>query len=199
MKYVNISAPILYKDRFEFDDSYVGVADRLFRMVNEYGVTTPVEQGGLSTANLIGIPGHVMPHTDPEFDPFLEWVSARIVYLQKQWKYERSFSNFISNSWFNEHWKGDWTDEHAHGPCIVCTAYIRKPDNSGNLLVRDPMTEIRTMEPMDINPWKTIPVQEGDVVFFPGWLRHKTEASDSTERRLTFTMNITPNYERRAF
>jgi hypothetical protein len=195
MKYVNISSPILYKDRFEFDERYVEKADELFRLVTKYSVDTPVERGGSSTANLYGIKEHRLPHTDPLFNPFLYWLDEKLAYLKKVWKYENSFPHFISNSWFNEHFRGDWTDEHAHGPCIVCTAYVRKPEDSGNLLVRDPLTEVRTSEPMDIQPWRLIPVEQGDVVFFPGWLRHKTEPSQSDTRRLTLTLNITPNYE----
>ena len=38
-------------------------------------------------------------------------------------------------------------------------------------------------------------VSEGDVVFFPSWLRHKTGYNDTNDRRLTLTMNITPDYK----
>ena len=195
MKYVNVSSPLVYRDSFPFDaTAHETLADSMFDMVAEHGVATTVEIGGRSTANLYGIKGHLMPHHHVTCEVFNNWLEQKLIYLRQAWKYE-NFPMFVSNSWYNEHYRGDWTDEHAHGPCVVCTAYIKKPDNSGNPLVRDPLTEVRTSEPMNIQPWRLIPVNEGDVIFFPGWLRHKTEPSESDERRLTLTFNITPQYE----
>ena len=47
---------------------------------------------------------------------------------------------------------------------------------------------------MNVEPWRRIDVSQGDVIFFPGWLRHKTEPNYTNERRLILSMNITPDH-----
>ena len=194
MKQVGVSYPYVYRDRFDFNtDEQVKIADQLFGLVNQYEVQTSIEHGGRSTANLVGVPGHHFPHNNDGNHTYINYLREKMMYLKQAWKYD-NYPFFISNSWYNEHYEGDWTDEHQHGPCVVATAYILKPEGSGELLIRDPLTEIRASEPMNVDPWRRINVSQGDVIFFPGWLRHKTEPNYTTGRRLILSMNITPDH-----
>ena len=72
------------------------------------------------------------------------------------------------------------------------SAYLDVPLNSGSILFRDPLHVIlrnSTSESAQ-NCWRIVPVSTGDVVIFPSWLRHRTEVSESTDRRLVWSLNI---------
>ena len=194
MKPVNVSHPIIYRDHFDFDvTQHSNIAEEMFGLVTKYDVTTSVEIGktARSTANTVGVPGYKYIANDVRMVPFVEYLKGKIQYLKQVWKID-DYPYFISNAWYNEHYEGDWTDEHAHGPCIVVSAYVQKPEGSGDLLVRDPMTEYRASELMNVEPWRRVSVSQGDVLFFPGWLRHKTEENNTSERRMILSLNITP-------
>ena len=197
MQAINISSPVVYKDRFDFNISeQVATADDLFEMVDKYGIESMLEEGGKSTADLYNIlaPSNRFPHNLPENAKYVIWLRKKMDYLRTAWRYE-GYPHFISNSWYNEHYQWDYTDEHHHGVGLTCTAYILKPEKSGDLWIYDPMTAVRAAEPISGNhPWRRINVTQGDVVFFPSWLRHKTGYNDTNNRRLTLTMNITPDY-----
>ena len=40
--------------------------------------------------------------------------------------------------------------------------------------------------------WEPIEVKTNDVIFFPGWLRHKTEKNNSDENRYVMSANMRP-------
>ena len=72
MKQVNVSYPVVYRDRFDFDVKLQQhFADELFKNVDKYEVQTSIEHGGKSTANLVGTPGHIFPH-DHEINAILK-------------------------------------------------------------------------------------------------------------------------------
>ena len=199
MKPINISAPIVYKDRFEWDvDEQIKAADELFDMVEQYDVESALEEGGRSTADLFEIlrPSEGYPHNMKVNAKYVTWLRRKMEYLRTAWRYD-AYPHFISNSWYNEHYKWDYTEEHNHGVGLTCTASILKPEHSGDLWIYDPMTAVRAAEPISGNhPWRRINVTQGDVVFFPGWVRHKTGYNDTDNRRLTLTMNFAPDYKR---
>ena len=199
MKPINISTPVVYKDRFEWDkEEQIKIADGLFDLVDQYNVDSALEEGGKSTADLYEIlkPSNAYPHNLKANAKYIVWLKQKMEYLRTAWRYDL-YPHFISNSWYNEHYKWDYTDEHHHGVGLTCTAYILKPEHSGDLMIYDPMTTVRAAEPISGNsPWRRINVTEGDVVFFPNWLRHKTGYNDTESRRLTLTMNFAPDYKK---
>ena len=71
------------------------------------------------------------------------------------------------------------TLEHTHGATpIVVSCYVRKDhQDSGNIMFRDPMFQTRAHEDnlQAHYPWRIIPVEQNDILIFPGWLEHKTE------------------------
>jgi hypothetical protein len=47
--------------------------------------------------------------------------------------------------------------------------------------------------PIDGHPkesWRSIPIEENDVLIFPGWLYHRTEESLTENPRITISMMI---------
>ena len=46
---------------------------------------------------------------------------------------------------------------------------------------------------LDNNLWKEVPVKTGDVLFFPGWINHRTQENTTNEERIVMTYNIDAN------
>ena len=101
----------------------------------------------------------------------------------------------VSESWINVHRKGGWTQAHHHqNACIAIAAYLEVPENSGNLLIENPLRPYKCSEPLSQNSedliWGPIEVETNDVLFFPGWLTHKTESNPTDNPRYVLSTNL---------
>jgi hypothetical protein len=38
--------------------------------------------------------------------------------------------------------------------------------------------------------WHAVDIEEGDVIIFPGWIKHRTEINQSNENRYVLTVNL---------
>ena len=72
------------------------------------------------------------------------------------------------------------------------------PEGSGNLQILNPLHTFKYAEPVDDgyemprqDHWIDIPVKTNDVIYFPGWLKHRTGANNSDSNRYVMTMNVT--------
>jgi uncharacterized protein (TIGR02466 family) len=102
--------------------------------------------------------------------------------------------------WANLHQYGQATGEHSH--CggaekahISVVYYLKKPSNSGNIMFTDPLEYIHKMTPVNLydetlnSMYKEIEAEQFDLVVFPSWLKHHTQASKSQEDRIAVSIN----------
>ena len=101
----------------------------------------------------------------------------------------------IDECWSNRHVKGSYTDLHSHSlHPLVISFYLKAPQNSGGIVFSNPMEYGLTHMPFNgsieekINT--SVYVESGDMLIFPGWLRHKTEVSYTDEERIVITFNL---------
>jgi len=143
--------------------------------------------GGKSSATKRGVD----PCHWDESQELMKWLEPRVMEIWEKWG--MPICELTAHGWVNWHPKGGWTEEHRHaGTHLAMVVYLKKPENSGNLLVRDPMSYHWAGFPATIErvgPWFPIKVEQGDVVFFPGFIEHKTEVNNSDEDRIVFTIN----------
>ena len=101
--------------------------------------------------------------------------------------YEPSFNTV----WANEHKRGHKTQVHNHsGSPIVGVYYFKVPENSGRLFFENPLEYHMCHEPRT-GPWvEYVDVQGGDLVMFPGYLKHGTEVSMSDDSRIVVAFNF---------
>ena len=135
------------------------------------------------------------PHLNRAFDDFYEWLyPIAMQIITKEWGLMRDFEYIIGNSWVNVHNKGGITNEHHHGSAVLVVAtYLNLPNNSGYIQFKDPNEYVKGFhlhEEIDDWCWKTVEARTGDVLLFPGWLRHRTQPSNSLENRWVLTTNI---------
>ena len=136
------------------------------------------------------------PHIMNEFKEFYKWLDniAQHIILN-EWGMFKGHEYKVSNSWVNFHGEGGATEKHHHGPTtLTSAAYLNMPEKGGYIQFRDPLEYHKGFYVKqyddEIYGWKTIPAVTGDVLLFPGYLRHRTQANTNpTEKRWVLTSN----------
>lgn len=100
--------------------------------------------------------------------------------------------------WANRHRRNSVTLEHMHGAQICGAYYLTYPPDSGRLIFRSPLEyalcgglQVDVAEATkDDASLHHVDIAAGDVVLFPGWLKHLTEPSRSDEDRVVVSFNM---------
>jgi uncharacterized protein (TIGR02466 family) len=133
----------------------------------------------------------------PECFELQQWLIEQSKVVWNLWGLQ-DLPRYAGRSWFNWHPKGAWTDEHDHGPThMVMAMYINQPANGGNIQFKDPSQYCWSAYPKAEEygyDWRTIAVETGDVLFFPGFMRHRTEVNESDDDRIVLSANITIDF-----
>lgn len=97
----------------------------------------------------------------------------------------------VHSSWANRHYRGNETLVHNHsGAPIVAVYYKSVPPYSGRLFFENPLEYHMTHEPRVKPVIHTVDVQSGDLVIFPGFMKHGTEVSQSDLPRDIISFNF---------
>lgn len=101
----------------------------------------------------------------------------------------------IDQCWANLHTRGSYTAPHSHSLMpMVASFYLEAPENSGDIVFTNPMEYSLTHIPynctIEDKTETAIHVTSGDLVMFPGWVRHRTRENLSNSRRIVVTFNI---------
>ena len=200
--------PTIFKKKYDIDFENklktkviecLKVADGFIKSMD---IPTPEKSGGVTSVVLSQNPQHPQPHEWPEFVQFEQFVMRSTVEVLRKWHCDPGVERAVMKSWINVHPQGAYTEEHNHhGVLMAVAAYLYVPPNGGNLLVKNPLTSYKFGEPLspayfsdvgaqDGLEWTPIKVETGDVLFFPGWLQHKTEKNMSKENRFVMSWNV---------
>ncbi len=182
--------PLIIKAHYDFD--WKTLKPVCQKMINntEHQVRIENENGKSSVYNRKD-----QPHMNTAFKSFYNWLNPIVEHIIKnEWGYEPNFEYRITNSWVNVHTKNGVTLEHHHGPAIAVVAtYLQIPENSGYIEYKDPLEYPKAMNmhyDLDGWAWKKVKAVTGDVLIFPGWIRHRTEHSNTNDERWVLTTNI---------
>lgn len=101
----------------------------------------------------------------------------------------------IDQCWSNIHKTGAFTLQHSHSLMpMVGSFYLKAGKNSGDLILTNPaeysITNIPFAKSIDQKIETSIKIRTGDLVFFPGYIRHKTGENFSGDDRIVITFNI---------
>jgi len=99
----------------------------------------------------------------------------------------------IQDTWANRYTTNSFIALHDHAVAPLAVAfYLKKPKDASNIIFVDqnistlqkqPYAETQTFE-------RELVVEEGDLVIFPGWVKHRTAPSASTQERIAICSNI---------
>lgn len=100
----------------------------------------------------------------------------------------------IFQIWANSTPKGGWIRSHSHGVVpLTGVLYLNSSPAHGNLIIENPMDQILMSQPLkyDIHDvYESIDVSSGDLVIFPGWMRHRVEKNTLDDERVILGMNF---------
>ena len=195
---------IIFKFNFEFN-SFKEKVDKYLKdskiLSTKYDWQDPENGDAITGVHFNNIPDTWdVPHNWDEFDKFNEYLKFVVPFLMHTWFHAPPCNMSVNESWINVHRKGGFTEAHHHqNATISVAAYLEVPEGSGKLLIENPLKPYKCSEPLgDLDLlWGPIEVETNDVLFFPGWVTHKTEKNKTDNPRYVLSTNLThlPNYD----
>ena len=109
--------------------------------------------------------------------------------------YFQGLEPFVFQLWANVTPQGGWVDSHLHGNMpFTGVVYVDASPEQGNIVIENPMDMILMSQP--IGPDVKYPMGEelsintGDLVMFPGYLKHSVKPNKTDKPRLILAFNI---------
>jgi uncharacterized protein (TIGR02466 family) len=121
-----------------------------------------------------------------------------LFYSKMYWKIldiDERLSPRIDQCWSNIHYSKSFTLHHSHSLMpMVGTFYLKAEKNSGDLILTNPaeysLTNIPFSKNIEEKIETSIKIKSGDLVFFPGYIRHRTGENFSNDERIVISFNI---------
>jgi len=136
----------------------------------------------------------IQPHTWSQLNDYMVFIKETTDKIWKDWELANDIERYVTSSHINCQLKGQSVREHAHpGVDIVAVGYVYASPGTGNIQFRDPMEYCWQNLPKDTHPrdnWRSIEIETDDVLFFPGFLNHKTEINQTDDPRWTINSMI---------
>lgn len=134
---------------------------------------------------------HEFPEETKELVEFIEQAA------REYWKicnyYEKATPKLLQ-LWCNKTPKGGWVDSHLHGPIpFTGVVYVDASPEQGNIIIENPLDMVIMAQPLadsDYPLGHEIAVNTGDVVLFPGYIRHRVKPNTTDRDRLILGFNI---------
>lgn len=185
---INPHGSYVHKAHFKFDWNVLRPVCKNLVDTTKHEVYL-VENGKSSVTNLR------QPHKMPEFKSYYDWLNKVVKEIAiERCGYHSHFKYKVGNSWVNYHNNTGKTLEHNHpNAFLVVAAYLNMPENGGYIEFKDPLEYHKGAHEHTNGKgwfWSEVPAVSGDVLIFPGWLRHRTQNNQSDSKRWVLTTNI---------
>ncbi len=145
-----------------------------------------------STINTYGIECHMQNWE--ETNQLVNAINPCIAEYWKELNYHPNIKPYIQEMWATISRKAGYVPSHFHGPTpITAVYYLDKTEGSGDLIIQHPLEALLGSQPINF-PFdefeQRMKIQQGDLIMFPGYIRHKTERNVSDDIRISIGMNI---------
>jgi uncharacterized protein (TIGR02466 family) len=109
--------------------------------------------------------------------------------------YHKELEPFVFQMWANKTPRDGYIDSHLHGNMpFTAVLYVDASPEQGNLLIENPLEMILMTQPIspDIKYpiGEEISVKSGDLIMFPGYIRHSVKPNNTDKPRLILGFNI---------
>lgn len=109
--------------------------------------------------------------------------------------YHKDLEPYVFQLWANKTPQGGYIDSHLHGNMpFTAVLYVDANPQQGNLILENPLEMVLMTQP--ISPEINYPIGEeiivssGDLVMFPGYIRHSVKPNTTDIPRLILGFNI---------
>lgn len=161
----------------------------LEQTVTDENNVTLMRDGALSSARVAE-----NLHRNPHFEDLVKFIHE---HAEKYWLhmgYDSKRLPRLKMLWGNIYPNGGYIEAHDHAPMpLVASFYVRKSPEASNIVFEHPLELLLKHQPLEglrdrseyFKMFETeVEVNQGDLVLFPGWLKHKTRSMPDTGDRI---------------
>lgn len=125
----------------------------------------------------------------------VNFVAERAKEYWKECNYYEGLTPYVMQMWANTTPKGGWIHSHLHSSMpFTAVVYIDASPDQGNLFLENPLDMLLMSQPIGPNvPYPMgdeIEINTGDLVMFPGWMKHSVKPNTTDRPRLMLGFNI---------
>jgi uncharacterized protein (TIGR02466 family) len=168
-------------------------------LISEYCLSLRQKDSGRFITNYGGWQSNKITHLSSELQPLLREVQNRFTPMKKLLGLKENVSLSIGSHWININGKNNFNIPHIHPFSLMSAVYYAKvPKNSGKLIFENPIQHhdyvivpdtVENYNSFNSGVWNVVP-EENDLLFFPSWLKHWVEPSETEEERISIAFNI---------
>ncbi len=130
----------------------------------------------------------------PELQGLVDFLNQHVKEYWKQLGYSKSLEPYVHNLWSNRSHDRSYIHSHIHSPMpIAGCVYLTANKEMGTFVLEDPNELLLRSQPVD-NPDVIaefeIEVTPGEVLMFPGYVRHRTKLNKTNQPRMTLPFVI---------
>jgi uncharacterized protein (TIGR02466 family) len=180
-----------YSKAYELKESLFTKLDSVFSdTVDNNNVF--MKQGTLCSYNLNSYLHKDFPNETKEVVEFVE-AAAREYWRECQ--YHSELTPYVFQMWANTTPQGGYVEPHLHGNMpFTAVLYVDASPEQGNIIIENPLDTVLMTQP--ISPTVKYPmgqeieVRTGDLIIFPGYLKHRVLSNTTDRDRLVLGFNI---------
>jgi uncharacterized protein (TIGR02466 family) len=125
----------------------------------------------------------------------VEFVEAAAREYWKECNYHSELHPYVMQMWANSTPKDGWIQGHLHGSMpFTAVLYVDASPEQGNLFLENPMDMVLMSQPISPDVrypmGQEIEVRSGDLVMFPGYLKHSVKPNTTDKPRLILAFNL---------
>jgi uncharacterized protein (TIGR02466 family) len=168
------------------------------KLTEVYNKTTEFNQGSMRGDGLCSY--NVMRDLNawPEFQALVKFVNDHAWQYWQELGYDSKQRPEVYEMWSNIYKHNSFIEAHNHAPIhLTSSFYLQMPACGGNITFEHPNSTLMKHQPFDLDGIRygntfehEITVETGDLIFFPGWLVHKTKPNMSTDDKIIIGSNI---------
>jgi len=137
-------------------------------------------------------------HELPEFKIIVDQLTIMINNYWKELNFFDGLTPCITEMWANFNKANSAISSHSHAPYHMNgVLYLNKESTHGNIVFENPSSTIVSLQPLNYESKnqvqfgveKEIEVNTGDVLIFPGWLKHYTRPT-TEDGRIVIAFNV---------
>lgn len=98
----------------------------------------------------------------------------------------------IANSWANVYPAGSSVALHDHGGAMLSGAfYLQASPGAGHIYFQNPLLDLcKGSKPLPFAEVQPVEVRAGELVLFPGWLKHRTDDNRGPADKVVLSFNV---------
>jgi uncharacterized protein (TIGR02466 family) len=192
----NIFAVSIYKTKYQGD--IVELQNNVIPLLAPvFEETLKDNQGSMREGGLCSYNVARNLQSIPELKDFVDFLTEHTNIYWNHLGY--SGSPAIVEMWANRYSHGSFIDSHNHSPVpLTASFYLKKDKGSGNIVFEHPNEVILKHQPYSFDHRSSyhqlfdheLNVEEGDLVIFPSYIRHKTIPNQTLTDRIIIGANI---------